>query len=762
MPGTTESPRAGPPGFWRILRRRRAVLLLTWAGTLALGTGAAFLIPASVSSHVTLLFERPPATPGAPGVPSPKDQAEIMRQHVQNDDFLRRILARSGLLLDPETRAWAARSASPDRGRASDQRIEAFLVDHLRRSIAIEPIPGSAFRIRVDDPVPDRARRLADAVAAQFVESARAAQLEAVRTAQELSLEQHRLFKRRLEESERRLEAFRNGSTEEPVGSRITQADVTRARSLLEQTVLDVEQRRRRVAELRARVADPRRIEEASGLANGGIQALVGQVKGLERQRLAALVSNDPTGDGGALARQAMARKLSELEVQLIHTAAIELRSASPELRDLLVRYRLAETELEAAEAGRAYLGEQVGRYERLGTLPADPETELRRLTEDVESNRALYNTYLQEVAASRISQSFESAQLGGRFRVPGPASLPRLPLVPRRVGIVLLSLVIGGILGIAAVGLAEHRDPSVKNAFEVESLLGLPVLGAVPRVEDLERRRRTRGQPVRLQTPGSEPGLLQRLKAESPLGIEFRRIYLRLAQDRHGLPGTLLVTSSTRGEGKTLTAACLAITIARELREEVLLVDFDLRSPALHRALGLPVSSWGLSQILQQQKFDARFVRSTVVPSLDFLPAGRSERPAAELLTPEAILWFIGAVRPHYACVLFDAAPSLAVPDSLILGGGVDGVLYVVKAGTTVRKAAEFGVKVQREARDNILGVRGQRRRGIPASLLWLPGRLRESIRGRRGRLLSRGCAMYPCHGWVSVRFVPCRFGGG
>jgi polysaccharide biosynthesis transport protein len=165
-------------------------------------------------------------------------------------------------------------------------------------------------------------------------------------------------------------------------------------------------------------------------------------------------------------------------------------------------------------------------------------------------------------------------------------------------------------------------------------------------------------------------------------------------------------VTSSTRGEGKTTTSACLAITIAREIEGRVLLVDFDLRSPALHRALGIPSSSWGLAQMLSQRKFDERFVRSTVLPNLDFLGAGKSEHPASELVDSESVEWFVGEARSRYAMVLIDTAPTLAVPDPLIVGRAVEGVLYVVKAGQTVRKAAEYGVKVQREAKENIVGV--------------------------------------------------------
>ena len=109
---------------------------------------------------------------------------------------------------------------------------------------------------------------------------------------------------------------------------------------------------------------------------------------------------------------------------------------------------------------------------------------------------------------------------------------------------------------------------------------------------------------------------------------------------------------------------------------------------------------------MLGQRKFEERFVRSTVLPNLDFLGAGKSERPASELVDTESVDWFVGEARSRYPIVLLDTAPTLAVPDPLIVGRAVEGVIFVIKAGQTVRKAAEYGVKVQREAKDNIIGV--------------------------------------------------------
>ena len=370
---------------------------------------------------------------------------------------------------------------------------------------------------------------------------------------------------------------------------------------------------------------------------------------------------------------------------------------------------RVTKANIAGVEGRRTWLNEQVTAYERNLVLTPDRELEQQRLTQDVENNRQLYNQFLQQTTITQIAEAFENAKVSGRFEVLEPATRPEAPSKPNRPVLIILSLLVGMVIGVGTVLLVEHQDESVKNAEEVESLLGLPVLAAVPLVPELERSRRTvRSGPGLMPgvTATRDRGLLHRLKVESPLGLEFRRTHLKLRARAGGQPRVLAVTSATRGEGKTTTTACLAITLARELREKVLLVDFDLRSPALHRALGLPSSSWGLAQMLGQRNFDERFVRSTVLPNLDFLPAGRSEKPAAELIEDENVEWFVQEAKRRYPIVIIDCAPNLAVPDPLIIGRVVDGVLYVIKAGSTIRKAAEYGVKVQREARDNVLGV--------------------------------------------------------
>jgi len=711
-----EAPPSPPPDLretWRVLMRRKVLMLVPWSAAVLGGATLAFLLKPIYFSGVTLLLERPQALSGALGgmvsAIGPEQQAEVMREQVQSSLFLRSVITASGVKSDPATRAWALRHADKVPGLSPDERVEAFLVDYLRDNINIRRGRGNVFQIIVGDYTAERARRLAEAVANEFVIASKAAQLEAVRATQEFSIEQQQVYKRKLDESEQRLEAFRRETISNSMtGSSVNEGNMARARTLLDQTGLDLDEQRQRVAQLHDQFAGKVRENDPALLTSPQTNELTGQLVGLERQLATAMLLADPNSDNGAGARQGIARKVAELERQFTANAAMALPGASSEARDLMVRYRLAQADLQAKEARRNYLSGQVSAYQSRAVMSPDRDLDLQRLNQEVESNRSFYNSFLEQSSAAQIAEAFENAKVSGRFVVLEPANLPRSPGKPNRPMLVLLSLVMGGVIGVGLVLVVEQHDQSVKNADEVENLLGLPVLGAVQRVEELRRARRSRGAPGGgAGAPPRDPGMLQRLKVESPLGLEFRRVYLKLARTRgRSLPGTLLVTSSTRGEGKTTTSACLGITLARELKGKVLLVDFDLRSPALHRSLGLPGSSWGTAHILRQQKFDERLVRATVLPNLDFLGAGKSERPASELIDTEAVEWFIQEARARYPLVLIDSAPNLAVPDPLILGRAVEGVVYVVKAGTTMRKAAEFGVKVQREARDNILGV--------------------------------------------------------
>ena len=706
-----------PAELLRVFWRRKWTLIVPWAVALVIGVAAALLLPPVYSSTTVMVLDRGQSMQGPLGNLSPglevEQQADIMREQVQSSLFLRSVVGATGVKQDRATRSWALKDASKYPGMSQDEQVEAFLVDQLRSAINVRSVKGKLFQVEVDDVDPDRAHKFCEAVANQFVASSKARQLEAVQAQQEFSVEQLQIYKRALNEAEARLDAARRSAISTTfTGSLVNTGNLTFATSILEQANAEIDDSRQRVSDLHSQFAGKLRDNDPQQLSSPEVSTLIGQISTLQSQLGRAMLT-EGSAAGGAGVRMSLARKNADLENALADAASRALPGASQDARDLAVRYRMAQADVASREAWRTWLMGQVNGYQRQAEMAPGRDQDIAHLQAEVDQQRSLYNTFQQQSAAAQIAEALQNAKVSGRFIVLEPATRPNSPGKPNRMLIVMLAFVLGAIVGIGTVLVVEHNDQSMKNADEVERLLGLPVLGTIPRVEELQRRRpKHRQQPAAATAPGALPaprdgGLIQRLRVESPLGLEFKRIYLNLARTRgRTLPKTLLVTSSTRGEGKTATSACLGITLAREHRQRTLLVDFDLRSPALHRALGMPGSSWGLAQMLAQKQFDERFVRHTALENLDFLAAGKTERPAAELVEQEAVEWFLREASQRYALVVLDTAPTLAVPDPLVLGRAVEGVLYVVKAGATVRKAAEYGVRVQREARDNVLGV--------------------------------------------------------
>jgi succinoglycan biosynthesis transport protein ExoP len=702
----------------RVLWRRRGLLLAPWLAAVLIGIAAALLLQPVYVSSTLLMLNRGQAMQGPlgnlGGGPDMQQQGEIMREQVQSSLFLKSVIGATGVKEDRVTRAWALASAAKYPGLSQDEEVEAFLVDNLRQAVSIHQSKGELFQVEVADADPGRAKKFCESVANQFVASSKARQLEAVQAQQEFSVEQLQVYKRALQEAEGRLEAARRSAISTTMtGSLVGANNLGFASALLEQATVDADEQRTRLADLKSQFPGKLRENDPQSLGGGDVNALSAQLTGLQNLLGRAMLTEGTTA-GGASLRLQIARKSAELEAALNDAAARALPGASPEARELAVRYRLIQSDIAARESWRSWLAAQVQIYQREMVMAPNREMDIGRLQAEVDQQRGLYNAFQQQSAAAQIAEAFQNAKVSGRFVIMEPASYPLSPSKPNRPLLVALAFVIGAIVGVGTVLVAEHNDQSMKSADEVEKLLHLPVLGAVPRVPELERSRsRSRSRPPAAATaPGSLPppkdlGLIQRLKVESPLGLEFKRIYLNLAKSRgRTLPRSILVTSSARGDGKTTTSACLGITLAREHRQRTLLVDFDLRSPSLHRALGLPGSSWGVAQMLTHRQFDERFVRQTALADLDFLASGKSERPAGEVVEQESVEWFLAEALQRYALVVIDTAPTLAVPDPLILGRAVEGVLYVIKAGATVRKAAEHGIRVQREAKDNIIGV--------------------------------------------------------
>jgi capsular exopolysaccharide synthesis family protein len=173
----------------------------------------------------------------------------------------------------------------------------------------------------------------------------------------------------------------------------------------------------------------------------------------------------------------------------------------------------------------------------------------------------------------------------------------------------------------------------------------------------------------------------------------QYRALRTRMAHADHGASvAALLVTSPGRGEGKSLTAANLALTMSQDLQSRICVIDADMRHSSLHRLFGIPETP-GLADVLAGRATLTDALVALEDHSLTVLPAGQLPAHPAELLGSTAMRRMLQTLRSRFDRVIIDAPSAAPLADVGILTPLVDSVVLVVHAGTTTKPAIQEAV---------------------------------------------------------------------
>lgn len=184
----------------------------------------------------------------------------------------------------------------------------------------------------------------------------------------------------------------------------------------------------------------------------------------------------------------------------------------------------------------------------------------------------------------------------------------------------------------------------------------------------------------------------------------QFRKLRSKLYQIQANQPlRTILVTSTVPAEGKTFVALNLALAITRQHGRRVLLVDGDLRAPKLASCLGVP-STPGLTEFLCGAADESSIVQTDTEGALFFIPGGNMVVNPTEMLGTERMQWLFNRMAPLFDWVIVDAPPVLPVSDAGILSAYCDGVMVVVKAGSTAYDSVGAAIEELRDKK--LLGI--------------------------------------------------------
>jgi succinoglycan biosynthesis transport protein ExoP len=620
---------------------------------------------------------------GTGGYWSTKEFYATQYEVIRSRTVAQRVVEREGLDRDPDFLG-LTQIREPERlARATREADAAGL---LMSRVSVDPVGQSQLaRVRVEDPRPERAVRLSIAVARAYRDINLERKIrESTRALQTLKAQLEELGKA-LEASENKLVEFKReyGILTVSLADRqnVVTQDLLAFAAALAKSEAELVELRAKLEQ--ARQPDPaRRAVELQRLeAEDKVLGLLLETRAKLRQERSDLLAQYLERHPKVLALE---RKSDWIE------KAIRARRKAAERQ---VEQRLkAEVNLlkrQVAVADRSFQGYKrlVQRANAQAQKFSQREKDYLQLQRVVEQNRqihALVSKRYKEVELAREVQNNNVSILDEARQ----ATLVR----PRLLYSVVFAAGLGGLASLAMLFLLNLLDKTIKNQEDIEQVLGLTFLGVIPSVRDES------GQKVK------NPDLYVHEYPQSTMAELCRSVrtnILFMAPDRK--LKTLLVTSAAPLEGKTTVALSLGISMA-QAGGRVALVSSDMRRPRIHEPFGLNngkgISNW----IVGEAELD-EILQPTSVPNLSLLTCGPLPPNPAEILQAEKFHSLVEELESRFDRILFDSPPVGAVTDPLILGASVDGVILVVRAGSTTKDMVRHSFKKLQAVNAQVLG---------------------------------------------------------
>lgn len=360
---------------------------------------------------------------------------------------------------------------------------------------------------------------------------------------------------------------------------------------------------------------------------------------------------------------------------------AIELASA-----DLKTRLDEARQRVKSLEA-------EYARHEQENLKLRELSVDYNSLQTQATAKKANYMAVLNRLNEVSTTQNLEKIPLHPL----DAAVVPSSPYTPNIRSIVQTSAGLGVLvfLGVA-IGLS-FVDDKIKSAWDVESFIGVNLLGIIPDFSGLK----------------DEEKYTLLIDNKQPPGVEaFLSVYSSVKiNSKLDFPKSILVTSTIPGEGKTLVSCNLAGAFARH-GKKTLLIDCDLRRPMLHHHFKQQNSAGLITWFEHGAALDTEFATNLhlgiikVGENLSLLCSGGRSKVPTEILESPAFGQLLEKLKKEYDLVVVDSPPLGAVTDSLLIAERIDEVIYVCRFNRAYRKHIKLYIRQLRNGKNEILGI--------------------------------------------------------
>ncbi|MFH1893211.1 MAG: Wzz/FepE/Etk N-terminal domain-containing protein [Candidatus Zixiibacteriota bacterium] len=509
--------------IWHIVYRRKWLLMIPLVLTVAAAYGGSHLLTEKFESRVSILvkesevlgpeIQRITNVSGAGAIRNERDLGlwqQSVKSEILSPATLLRVIADLGLADDPALQAEVDDLVANYPQYSRKDLLNIRLIRKLQDENVKVGFAGQnlvAIMCNSEDPL--QARRMAEILADIFREEQIREDLLKIRAMQEFTTEQLTIYKKEWEDAEEELGNFKKDYTRRNVGQEVGAGILDGLTSEKDQSGLMMED------------AVDRRNFVASSLAESGVdtslliitEELVGYMStldGLIRQKASFLERYIRTDPKVLDVVGRLGRGLDSLQT-FSERAAAQLGYATGTMAFTdVAKYLALSVRIDLAVQEQIILDRTLDKVKAKFTTWPDYEIELKRLEERALTKKDIYLKFTTQLLGSRINEDAFRKEAENRYKIIEPATLPLQPVYPDRIRITALGIALGLVLGVGAVLLAEILDNSLRSIDETESVLGLKVLGTIPRIES---RKDTRSAvvPRQKENPKSKPVEIRR-----------------------------------------------------------------------------------------------------------------------------------------------------------------------------------------------------------------------------------------------------------
>ncbi len=317
-------------------------------------------------------------------------------------------------------------------------------------------------------------------------------------------------------------------------------------------------------------------------------------------------------------------------------------------------------------------------------------------LKREAQSTKEMYDLLFKRMKETSLTEDIRT----GNVRIVDAAEIPRSPFKPKKAQNLMLAIILGLVLSIGTAFFLERMDNTIKIPDDIKNNLNISYLGPVPDFSTLPE--------ADTPKPGELKLIEELITVSSPKSTAseaYRGIRTNILFSSADIaPQVLLITSSAPAEGKTLTAANLAVVMA-QMGNKVLLIDSDMRKPKLNKVFKTSRDK-GLSTILVGGCEISEAIIPTKIPNLDIISSGPVPPNPSEIIGSQKMATVLAELRGRYERIIIDSPPISAVTDASILSKYADGAIIVVRYGETHLEIIKNGINQLASVNAHIFGA--------------------------------------------------------